>query len=115
MTIAALLKNEGYTTGQFGKNHLGDSINMLPTNHGFDEFYATLPPECGRRAEMYDYFPRRVRQRDETVKPVASSTASQPMSMTQPSSRGGAKSVSRRLRTPGPLNVERMLTRRRLC
>ena len=38
VTIAALLKNEGYTTGQFGKNHLGDLNHMLPTNHGFDEF-----------------------------------------------------------------------------
>src|ERR1700735_2956707 len=39
LTIAAALKNQGYTTGQFGKNHLGDLNSMLPTNHGFDEFY----------------------------------------------------------------------------
>jgi len=36
-TIAALLKAQGYATGQFGKNHLGDRDEMLPTNHGFDE------------------------------------------------------------------------------
>ncbi len=42
VTIAALLKEQGYTTGQFGKNHLGDLNHMLPTNHGFDEFYGNL-------------------------------------------------------------------------
>lgn len=41
-TIAELLKNQGYTSGQFGKNHLGDRDEMLPTNHGFDEFYGNL-------------------------------------------------------------------------
>lgn len=41
-TIAGLLKAQGYATGQFGKNHLGDKDEMLPTNHGFDEFYGNL-------------------------------------------------------------------------
>ena len=41
-TIAELLKPLGYATGQFGKNHLGDKDDMLPTNHGFDEFYGNL-------------------------------------------------------------------------
>jgi len=41
-TIAGLLKNHGYATGQFGKNHLGDQDKMLPTNHGFDEFLGNL-------------------------------------------------------------------------
>ena len=41
-TIAGLLKNQGYVTGQFGKNHLGDRDEHLPTNHGFDEFYGNL-------------------------------------------------------------------------
>lgn len=41
-TIAGLLKNHGYATGQFGKNHLGDKNDMLPTNHGFDEFLGNL-------------------------------------------------------------------------
>src|SRR5210317_1650624 len=41
-TIAGLLKNHGYATGQFGKNHLGDRDEMLPTNHGFDEFLGNL-------------------------------------------------------------------------
>ena len=41
-TIAGLLKSQGYATGQFGKNHLGDKDEMLPTNHGFDEFFGNL-------------------------------------------------------------------------
>jgi arylsulfatase len=41
-TIAELLKPLGYATGQFGKNHLGDSDEFLPTNHGFDEFFGNL-------------------------------------------------------------------------
>jgi arylsulfatase len=52
-TIAELLKPLGYATGQFGKNHLGDSDNFLPTVHGFDEFFGNLyhlnaeeEPEC---------------------------------------------------------------------
>ena len=41
-TIAELLKPMGYATGQFGKNHLGDRDEFLPTNHGFDEFFGNL-------------------------------------------------------------------------
>ncbi len=41
-TIAELLKPLGYATGQFGKNHLGDRDEFLPTMHGFDEFFGNL-------------------------------------------------------------------------
>jgi arylsulfatase len=41
-TIAELLKPHGYATGQFGKNHLGDKNEFLPTVHGFDEFFGNL-------------------------------------------------------------------------
>jgi len=41
-TVAELLKPLGYATGQFGKNHLGDRNEFLPTVHGFDEFYGNL-------------------------------------------------------------------------
>ena len=41
-TIAVFLKDLGYATGQFGKNHLGDKDEFLPTNHGFDEFFGNL-------------------------------------------------------------------------
>jgi arylsulfatase len=41
-TIATLLRARGYMTGQFGKNHLGDRDEMMPTKHGFDEFFGNL-------------------------------------------------------------------------
>jgi len=41
-TIAGLLKEHGYVTGQFGKNHLGDRDEHLPSNHGFDQFFGNL-------------------------------------------------------------------------
>ncbi len=42
VTIAAVMKGQGYATGQFGKNHQGDRDEHLPTNHGFDEFLGNL-------------------------------------------------------------------------
>jgi len=42
VTLASLLKDHGYATGQFGKNHLGDKDKFLPTEHGFDEFFGNL-------------------------------------------------------------------------
>jgi arylsulfatase A-like enzyme len=42
VTIAELLKGQGYMTAQFGKNHLGDADSTLPTAHGFDEFFGSL-------------------------------------------------------------------------
>ena len=60
VTIAGALKNQGYRTGQFGKNHLGDLNHMLPTNHGFDEFYGNLYHlNAEEEPEMYDYFPEK--------------------------------------------------------
>jgi len=56
VTIAAILKNQGYATGQFGKNHLGVLNHMLPTNHGFDEFFGNLYHlNAEDEPEMYDY------------------------------------------------------------
>jgi arylsulfatase len=60
VTIAALLKEQGYATGQFGKNHLGDLNHMLPTNHGFDEFFGNLYHlNAEEEPEMYDYPPEK--------------------------------------------------------
>jgi arylsulfatase A-like enzyme len=56
LTIAGALKNQGYATGQFGKNHLGDLNHMLPTNHGFDEFFGNLYHlNAEEEPEMYNY------------------------------------------------------------
>src|SRR5437660_8018726 len=55
-TIAELLKPLGYATGQFGKNHLGDRNEYLPTVHGFDEFYGNLYHlNAEEEPEMPDY------------------------------------------------------------
>jgi arylsulfatase A-like enzyme len=55
-TIANLLKPMGYATGQFGKNHLGDRDEHLPTNHGFDEFFGILYHlNAGEYPEEYDF------------------------------------------------------------
>ena len=57
-TIAELLKPMGYATGQFGKNHLGDKDEMLPTNHGFDEFFGNLYHlNAEEEPELRDYPP----------------------------------------------------------
>ena len=56
-TIAGILKAYGYMTGQFGKNHLGDRDEHLPTNHGFDEFYGNLYHlNAEEEPENEDYF-----------------------------------------------------------
>ena len=50
-SIGGLLKSLGYSTGQFGKNHVGDRNESLPTVNGFDEFLRqSLPPQCRGRA-----------------------------------------------------------------
>ncbi|MGL5787519.1 MAG: arylsulfatase [Bacteroidales bacterium] len=54
--LAEVLKNEGYATGQFGKNHLGDRNEHLPTMHGFDEFFGNLYHlNTQEEPEQYDY------------------------------------------------------------
>lgn len=55
-TIATLLKQQGYATGQFGKNHLGDRNEHLPTVHGFDEFFGSLYHlNASEEPELRDY------------------------------------------------------------
>lgn len=55
-TLATMLKSKGYVTGQFGKNHLGDRDEHLPTNHGFDEFFGILYHlNAGEYPEQQDY------------------------------------------------------------
>jgi arylsulfatase A-like enzyme len=57
VTIAELLKAQGYMTAQFGKNHLGDADSTLPTAHGFDEFFGSLYHlNAEQEFENDDYF-----------------------------------------------------------
>ena len=64
VTIAALLKEQGYATGQFGKNHLGDLNSMLPTNHGFDEFFGNLYHLNAEEEPEMDNYPKDPRFRE---------------------------------------------------
>ena len=57
-TIAGLLKPLGYVTGQFGKNHLGDRDSMLPTEHGFDEFFGNLYHLNAEEEPEYPDYPK---------------------------------------------------------
>jgi arylsulfatase A-like enzyme len=57
-TIAELLKPLGYMTGQFGKNHLGDKDEFLPTNHGFDEFFGNLYHMNAEEEPEYEDYPK---------------------------------------------------------
>ena len=69
-TLPGLLRDLGYTTGQFGKNHLGDRDEYLPTMHGFDEFWGwlyhlnameyTSDPEFPKGEEAKQFAPRNV-------------------------------------------------------
>ena len=57
-TIAELLKNHGYMSGQFGKNHLGDRDEHLPTNHGFDEFFGNLYHLNAEEEPESEFYPK---------------------------------------------------------
>ena len=102
VTIAAVLKEQGYATGQFGKNHLGDLNSMLPTNHGFDEFFGNLYHlNAEEEPEMYNY-PKDPKFH-ETFGPrgVIHSWATDKDDKTDMSA--GARSANRRSRTPARL------------
>jgi len=58
ITIAQALKSLGYATGQFGKNHLGDRDEYLPTNHGFDEFLGNLYHLNAEQEPEMPYWPK---------------------------------------------------------
>ena len=58
VTIAELLKEQGYATGQFGKNHLGDLNKYLPTVHGFDEFFGNLYHLNAEEEPEYPNYPK---------------------------------------------------------
>ncbi|MDD2058523.1 arylsulfatase [Pseudomonas putida] len=57
-TIGEVMKQQGYTTGQFGKNHLGDRDQHLPTKHGFDEFFGNLYHMNAEEEPETYYYPK---------------------------------------------------------
>ena len=94
ITIAAALKPLGYATGQFGKNHLGDLDEFLPTRHGFDEFFGNLYHLNAEEEPERPYWPK-----DDTAYVKANSP------------RGVLRtSVDGKLEDTGPLTAKRMET-----
>ena len=97
-TIATALKAQGYATGQFGKNHLGDRNEFLPTVHGFDEFFGYLyhldAMEDPAHPELSAGTARTWSARATWFTPGRRTRT------TRPRCRAGARSASRRSRTP---------------
>jgi arylsulfatase A-like enzyme len=94
ITIIEALKPLGYATGQFGKNHLGDRDEYLPTNHGFDEFFGNLYHLNAEEEPERPYYPKN----DE-----AFVKAYNPRGVLQASADG-------KITDTGPLNRKRMET-----
>ncbi|MGB0124546.1 MAG: arylsulfatase, partial [Silvibacterium sp.] len=69
ITIAQALKPQGYATAQFGKNHLGDKDEYLPTAHGFDEFFGNLYHLNAEEEPERPYWPRNDAQFVKTMSP----------------------------------------------
>jgi len=63
VTIATVLKSMGYATGQFGKNHLGDKNEFVPTVHGFDEFFGYLYHLDAMEDPCHPNYPKDLRNR----------------------------------------------------
>jgi arylsulfatase len=97
VTIAELLKAQGYMTAQFGKNHLGDADETLPTAHGFDEFFGSLYHlNAEQEPENPDYFKDPALQKKFGTRGVIHSWAN--------------PDGTQRIESTGPLNIERMKT-----
>jgi arylsulfatase len=108
-TIANLLKPMGYMTGQFGKNHLGDRNEHLPTVHGFDEFYGNLYHlNVSEEPEQDDYPKSDAFKNTYGPRGVIESFASNKYDGTEDPRFGVVG--NQRLKDTGPLTVERMKT-----
>ncbi|XYK81271.1 MAG: arylsulfatase [Labrenzia sp.] len=102
-TIAALLKDEGYATGQFGKNHLGDRDEHLPTNHGFDQFFGNLYHLNAEEEPENEDYPR------DAVLPDGRTflEAFGPRGVIRSSASYDGGTVTQDIEDTGPLNIER--------
>ncbi len=97
VTLAQLLKAQGYKTAQFGKNHLGDADETLPTAHGFDEFFGSLYHlNAEQEPENPDYFKDPAMQKKYGTRGVLHTWAND--------------DGTQRIESTGPLNIERMKT-----
>ncbi|HRI04828.1 MAG TPA: arylsulfatase [Pyrinomonadaceae bacterium] len=97
VTIAELLKAQGYMTAQFGKNHLGDADDTLPTAHGFDEFFGSLYHlNAEQEPENEDYYKRDDLKEKYATRGVIHCWANE--------------DGTQRIESTGPLNKKRMET-----
>jgi len=94
VTIAELLKPLGYATGQFGKNHLGDRNEYLPTVHGFDEFFGNLYHLNAEEDPENRFYPTDPAVRRRSAR-EACCAARRRIATIQPNIRAGARSASR--------------------
>jgi len=105
-TIAGLLKDQGYATGQFGKNHLGDRDEHLPTNHGFDEFLGNLYHlNAEEEPENEDYPGDMVMADGETFRDKFG-----PRGVIHSTANYGPDGITQDIEDTGPLTKERMET-----
>jgi len=105
-TIAGLLKDQGYVTGQFGKNHLGDRDEMLPTNHGFDEFLGNLYHlNAEEEPENEDYPADAVMADGETFRDKFG-----PRGVIHSTANYGPDGITQDIEDTGPLTKKRMET-----
>jgi arylsulfatase len=113
VTIAQLLKAQGYATAQFGKNHLGDRNEHLPTVHGFDEFYGALYHlNASEEPELPDYpnrqrFPELLR---ELWARRRAGLQGDGRRTTRRWIRASARSARQTIKDAGPLTKKRMET-----
>ena len=97
VTLAQLLKAQGYMTAQFGKNHLGDADETLPTAHGFDEFFGSLYHlNAEQEPENPDYFKDPALKKKFGTRGVIHTWAN--------------PDGTQKIESTGPLNIERMKT-----
>ncbi|MCE9610303.1 MAG: arylsulfatase [Chthoniobacter sp.] len=97
VTLAQLLKAQGYATAQFGKNHLGDADETLPTAHGFDEFMGSLYHlNAEQEPENSDYFKDPALKKKFGTRGVIHTWAN--------------PDGTQKIESTGPLNIERMKT-----
>ena len=108
-TLAELLKPLGYTTGQFGKNHLGDRNEFLPTVHGFDEFFGNLYHLNAEDEPEHPDYPRTPSSNSSSV-PVACSDARRPLSRHPGEDPRFGKWGKQNCEDTGPLDKKRMET-----
>ena len=102
-TLAEILKPEGYVTGQFGKNHLGDRNEFLPTVHGFDEFFGNLYHLNAEEEPENPDYPKSPEypNSERTSAPAACSNASRRIARRPATTLASDRGASRNARTRG--------------